>query len=127
VPLTLRAEGSASADLVWERYADLSQWSHWSPQVRRVESPDHRIGCGVTGSVVGPLRVRVQFVIDEVNEPDRRWVWRVRRGPVRLRLVHLVEEHAGGCSTTLVVDGPLPVAVAYAPLAKVALARLVRP
>ena len=48
-------------------------------------------------------------------------------GLPRLHLVHGVEATAGGSATWLVVTGGLPVVAAYAPLARLALGRLVAP
>jgi hypothetical protein len=48
--------------------------------------------------------------------------------PVRLHLLHWVAEGPDGGSTTgLRVSGPAPLVVGYAPLAKLAISRLVRP
>ncbi len=52
----------------------------------------------------------------------------VTAGPVRLHLVHWVSDGPDGGSTTgLRIRGPLPVVVGYAPLAQLAIGRLVRP
>ena len=126
-PVDVTGPGTAAPELVWSRYADLAQWSQWSPQVHGVESSASRIACGVTGSVVGPLGLRVAFVIDEVDESRRSWAWRVHFGPVHLRLTHSVETQEVGASTALVIDGPAAYVVGYAPLARLALTRLVRP
>ncbi len=95
-----------------------------------------RLAPGLTGTVLGPVGVRVRFRVDEVDAAARRWSWTVRpAGPlraltldrVRLRLVHgVVARPGGGSITTLDVHGPLPVVASYAPLALVALRRLVR-
>ncbi len=79
-----------------------------------------------TGRVFGPLGVHLDFVVDAVDEATREWMWTVRRGPLRLVLTHGVIARGRGCETWLRVDGPLPVVAAYAPLARLALARLVR-
>lgn len=127
--LTLRASGSASADLVWERYADTRLWPTWSPQIRRVEldTDDHRLRAGLTGRVVGPFGVHVPFEVDSVDAAALTWVWRVRVGPVRMRLLHTVMPQAGGAVTTLTIEAPAPMAVGYSMPARLALHRLVRP
>ena len=123
---TLRAAGNADVDLAWERYAVPQLWATWSPQISRVETAAQRIAPGATGKVIGPVGTHVRFVIDDVDEAERTWTWRVRLGPVTLRLWHGVEARPGGCATTLRVHGPLPVVAGYAPLAQLALRRLVR-
>ena len=57
----------------------------------------------------------------------RVWVWTVRKGPLTLHLTHRVVPEGDGCRTTLEMAGPLPVLLGYAPLARLALGRLVRP
>ena len=69
------------------------------------------------------------FEVREVDEPTRTWTWRVRLAPgglVRLHLEHGVEAHEDGSATWLHVTGPAPVVLAYAPLARLAMTRLVR-
>jgi hypothetical protein len=122
--MTLKAQGSASPDVVWERYADLDAWSQWSPQVRGVSAPQRRLRAGLEGHVRGPLGVTVAFTVTEVNE--RSWSWRVVLPlGLRLDLDHDVTAHAGGAATMLRVTGPAPVVLAYAPIAQLALHRLV--
>jgi hypothetical protein len=76
--------------------------------------------------VIGFCGIRAQFVVEAVDEPRRRWSWRVRLGPIGLRLEHGVEAAATGSRTTLRIEGPSPVIAGYAPLAQLALHRLVR-
>lgn len=125
--LTLRAGGAAEAAEVWERYAVPRRWPTWSPQIQRVETAAARIVAGASGKVVGPLGVHVRFVIDDVDEAARTWSWRVRVGPVTLHLEHAVLIDGPGSATTLRMHGPLPVVAGYAPVAQLALNRLVRP
>jgi hypothetical protein len=125
--LTLAATGRVSADEAWERYAQVAWWSRWSPQIRSVTCSSPRIRTGATGRVRGPLGVGVDFVVDAVDEEARRWVWTVRKGPVVVQLHHRVVPLGDGARTTLTMSGPLPVLLGYAPLARLALGRLVRP
>jgi Polyketide cyclase / dehydrase and lipid transport len=124
--ITLRAQGTAPAELAWERYAQPALWRTWSPQITGVDIPVVRIAAGVRGMVVGPLGVRVPFEIDDVDEPGRHWTWHVPLGPVIIRLVHWVEPAGAGSRTGLEMHGPLPLLLGYAPLARFALGRLVR-
>ena len=127
LPLTLRARGGADPDVAWERYVDFALWSTWSPQILSVDADASRIAPGVTGRVHGPVGVGVDFVVDAVDELARTWSWTVRWGPITLALFHAVTAREGGCATALRVRGPAPVVLGYAPLARIALGRLVRP
>jgi hypothetical protein len=124
--MTLSARGKASPDVVWERYADLDAWSQWSPQIRGVSAPDRRLRPGLEGQVRGPLGVRVAFTITDVQA--RSWSWQVRLPlGVRLELGHDVTAHGDGAATGLRVTGPAPLVLGYAPIAQLALHRLVSP
>jgi hypothetical protein len=124
--VTLSASGAADVDTAWERYAVPQLWSQWAPQITRVDASGARLTPGLTGTVVGPLGVSANFHVDSVEEHARRWAWTVSRGPLTVRLRHGVRERSGGGSTTwLAIDGPLPVALGYLPLAYLALRRLV--
>ncbi|MFD7919238.1 SRPBCC family protein [Streptomyces sp. NPDC059740] len=122
----LQVRGPAAAAQVWERYAVPAKWPSWSPQIGRVVTAAGRIAAGVRGTVVGRGGLgRVRFVIEEVDEERRTWTWRVALGPFRLRLTHTVEEEGDGTLTRLVVRGPLLLVLAYRPVARIALRRLV--
>jgi hypothetical protein len=121
--VTLRAAGDAPPELAWERYADLDLWSTWSPQVRAVEADERRLRTGLTGTVRGPLGLRVPFTVTEVSE--RAWSWDVRALGATLTLHHLVLPHPDGSLTELRVTGPAPLALGYAAPAQLALHRLV--
>ena len=149
--IVLRASGPAHAATAWERYADLTAWPTWSPQISAVDVPGPpRLRAGLTGRVLGlPVRGRavlaVDFVVEDVDEPARTWAWVVqgRRALVpvpravgrwaRMRLVHAVHERerrpgaaASGCTTTLEVTGVAPAVLGYALPAWLALRLLVR-
>ncbi|MER6349576.1 SRPBCC family protein [Streptomyces sp. NPDC001595] len=124
--LTLKAVGPAEPATVWERYVQVDRWADWSPQIKAVHADRRRIAPALTGSVESIAGLRIAFVIERVDDDRRSWSWRVRLGPVRLRLQHSVQAHPRGSSTSLTLHGPLPVLVAYAPLAQLALRRLVK-
>lgn len=127
--LTTRVHGPRSADEVWERYAVPSLWSTWAPQIRRVEMDADRLRAGTQGRVVGPLVARVDFTVDSVDESARTWSWTVRPAPLgwpELHLAHGVTARGSGSETWLEVTGPLPVVLAYLPIARLALYRLVQ-
>lgn len=127
--VTLRTRGDADPDTAWERYADPDLWSTWSPQIQRVDLDAPRLVPGARGTVRAGLlpwpTLPVPFRVLEVDEPGRTWAWTVRLGPVGLRLEHGVVPEPGGSATWLTVHGPAPVVAAYAPLARLALGRLV--
>ena len=125
--VTLHASGSADAETAWGRYLAPQGWPGWAPQITRVEASARRIAPGVTGRVFGPLWVSVDFVVERVDENARTWTWRVHRGPITLRLHHAVAATDRGSMTSLGIEGPLPLVLGYAPLARFALGRLVRP
>ncbi|WP_411286028.1 hypothetical protein [Lapillicoccus sp.] len=123
---SVAAVGRASVGQVWERYAVLADWSSWSPPIRRVEASGARLVAGLTGVVHGPPGVRIPFVVDAVDEVAHTWSWHVSVGVLRVDLEHeVLATSAGGSAATLVVDGPLPVALLYPEVARIALTRLV--
>jgi hypothetical protein len=73
------------------------------------------------------------FRIDAVDHEARTWSWSVRSGPLRLSFDHGVDpaeadpRRADSSTAWLVTRALWPVAVGYAPLAKLALDRLVTP
>lgn len=120
--------GSASVDVAWERYADPSQWATWAPQIRSVESSAPRIAAGVTGTVHALFGVSVDFEITEVDEAARSWSWTVRPPGLTMHLEHTVEPWGeAGSRAGLVIDGPAPLVLTYAPIARLALHRLLAP
>jgi uncharacterized protein YndB with AHSA1/START domain len=123
VTLRITATGGAKPDEVWERYVTPELWPTWSPQLRRVTCPDATIRPGSAGTAHGPAVVRVPFVVLDVDEVARTWSWRVGN-PIGITMTHGVEEHARGVAAW--VEIPLALA-AYAPIARLALGRLVRP
>ena len=127
--VTLRASGPADADLAWGRYDDPALWSTWAPQIQRVDASTARLQTGTTGTVHAGLlpwpTIPVPFEVLDVDRAARRWTWRVTLGPVRMLLEHGVDPEGTGSSTFLHVRGPALVVLPYAPLARMALSRLV--
>ena len=124
--LRLTATGDAAPAVAWERYRDLRLWPTWSPQVRGVDADAHLLETGLRGAVVGPAGLRLPFEVLDVDETAMSWRWRVRAGFVDAVLDHAVRAAPRGAATDLVVTAPSVFAVAYAPLAQLALHRLVR-
>ncbi|MCZ2837751.1 SRPBCC family protein [Modestobacter sp. VKM Ac-2985] len=124
--LTLHATGPIEPDEVWDRFVRPARWSEWSPQISRVQATAPRIAPGVTGRVYDPLRTSVPFVVDGVSDATRWWSWQVTVGPTRLRLAHWVKPAPdGGTTTGLRISGFAPLVLGYAPLALLAIKRLV--
>ncbi len=123
--LSLAASGPADPDVAWRRYAELDRWPDWSPQVRGVEASGRTLVPGLSGHVLGPAGLRVAFTVESVG--DRVWTWVVHPLPgASVRLHHAVLARGTGCTTTLVLSGPAPLVLPYAPVARLALGRLVR-
>lgn len=117
----VEARGPASAQVMWSAYAHTSRWRRWAPHIRWVD-PEGPLVVGMRGVVHGPVWSNARFEVTSVDPPAGRWAWRVQAGPVRLTIDH---EVADGM-TAVVIDGPAPFVLAYAPIARLALQRLVR-
>lgn len=129
--LRLAASGPLSVDEVWGRYTRPELWPTWAPHIRKVDYCEPVVTPGTTGRVKGVGGVVAHFRIDAVDEAARTWSWSVRSGPVRLSFEHGVDvapPGSGEASTAwLVIHAAWPVAIGYAPIARLALGRLVRP
>jgi hypothetical protein len=123
--MTVRASGPASAPAVWEAYADPQRWPEWAPHIRRVDAVG-RLRPGLEGQVFSLLPPPMNFAVTGVDAKGRRWSWDAVLGPFRMSFDHGVESRTGGSGTWLTMHGPLPLLVLYAPLARLALHRLVR-
>ncbi|MCI2240639.1 hypothetical protein MO973_35045 [Paenibacillus sp. TRM 82003] len=122
--MLLVARGRRDADAAWEDYAVPSRWPSWSPQITGVDCSATRIAAGVTGTVHAPLGARVPFEVTVVDEASRTWRWRVGAGPLTGDLEHRVLAVPGGSLTELRLS-PALLGAPYAPLAWIALRRLV--
>ena len=127
------ATGPVDPDEVWARYTRPARWPGWSPHLREVDYPDAVVQPGTTGRVTGIGGVVAVFRIDAVDHEARTWSWSVRSGPLRLSFDHGVDVaapgsgHDGGSTAWLVTHALWPVAAGYAPVARLALGRLVSP
>jgi len=119
--MRIRRRGPASKYDIWARYRDPQRWASWAPQIREVRA-EGPLRPGLEGEVLGPLGARARFEVIDVDEANGTWTWVVRSGPVRLRIEHEIAEGLAG----LVISGPAPAVLAYAPVARAALSRLVR-
>jgi hypothetical protein len=116
----VEVRGAARAATMWAAYADTSRWASWAPQIRRVE-PLGSLEEGMRGLVEGPFSARARFEVTHVDEAARRWSWRVAIGPAHLGIDHEVGERVAAVE----ISGPAPLVIAYAPVARLALSRLV--
>lgn len=123
--MRIEATGPRPADDTWEQYTRTSAWPEWAPQVRGVRGVTGHVTAGDRGVVHGPLLVRVPFTVVSVDPVARRWRWRVGVGPVGLLLDHGVDESAAGTTAWADVHAPALLVRVYAPLARLALRRLV--
>jgi hypothetical protein len=117
--------GGASSDEVWARYDDPHRWAEWSPQIRRVDVQGRHLVVGLTGVVHPVVGLTVHFTVTAVDRDNLTWSWAVGRGPVSIAMHHGVTWRPEGSEAWL--DVRTVVGLAYAPLARIALARLVRP
>lgn len=125
----LSAVGPAPPELAWRRYTHPALWSQWSPQIRRVDCDDETLTGASRGRVHGPPGVAVDFEVTALDQATMTWAWQVRLlvVGVSLGLHHGVQAHPEGSRTWLRLDGPAPVVLGYAPVARWALGRLVSP
>lgn len=124
--LRVTATGPAAPDEVWDRYTRPARWSSWAPHIREVDHPGDVVAPGSRGRVTGVGGLVAVFHVDAVDEAARTWTWSVRTGPLRLRFDHDVRPTAdGGSTASMTAHGPWPVLLAYAPVARWALGRLV--
>jgi|ABSQ01.1.fsa_nt_gi hypothetical protein len=117
----IEVRGPAKATAMWAAYADTGRWSAWAPHIRRVV-PRQALEEGMHGVVEGPFAVAARFEVTKVDQAAGRWTWKVRIGPGRLTIDHEVSDGV----TSIEIDGAAPLVLAYAPLARLALNRLVK-
>ncbi|WP_432476700.1 SRPBCC family protein [Nocardioides sp. GXQ0305] len=123
--LVVDAEGPAAPEEVWRRYSHSSQWPTWAPQVSGASGTGDPVAAGDRGWVRGPFLLRVPFTVLDVQPDERRWTWRVGLGPASVVMEHGVDALDVGSRAWVGIDVPAPVALPYAPLARIALRRLV--
>lgn len=123
--LVVDAEGPAAPDEVWRRYSHASQWSTWAPQIRRVSGASDPVAAGDHGWVRGPFPLRVPYAVLDVDPDAQRWTWRVGLGPASVVMEHGVDALDVGSRAWVRIALPAPLALPYAPLARLALRRLV--
>lgn len=121
--MRISATGSATTDQVWQRYTTPDLWPTWAPQLRRVTCADSVLTAGSRGTAHGPAMLRVPFEVLLLDRDQHRWTWRVGR-PISITMEHGVDETPDGARAW--IDIPLAL-VGYAPLAQLALRRLVQP
>lgn len=126
-PLRIGAVGPLAPDEVWRRYTTPGLWAGWAPQIRGVDHPAGRIGPGGRGAVLGPLALRVPFVVEELDDEAMRWTWTPGVGPVRVRMRHGVDPDRRGSRAWVEIDALPLLVLPYAPIARLALRRLVAP
>jgi hypothetical protein len=128
-PPRIEASGPRPVDDTWEQYTRAAAWPEWAPQIRAVRGVTGHIAAGDRGVVHGPFPVRVPFTIVSVDPAAHRWTWRVGVGPMSVVLDHGVDPdgpaEAGGSTAWADVHAPGLLVRAYAPLARLALRRLV--
>lgn len=130
---TIDATGAAPAEEIWRRYTRPALWPGWAPHIRRVVTDVDVIEPGACGTVRGPLVAQVRFRILDVDHAARCWSWWVGLGPAGVVMEHGVDPAGvdpaggGGSRAWLRVRAPGLLVAPYAPVAALALRRLVRP
>ena len=127
---TVTVSGPASPAEAWDRYAVPARWHEWAPPITRVDTTSTRIVPGLAGVVHGVGGIRVNFLVQAVDEDSRTWRWRARLGPLEIVLDHGVtaftgSDGVGGSSTWLTVAGPSLAVLVYPEIARISLRQLV--
>lgn len=139
---TVTASGPASPAEAWDRYAVPARWHEWAPPIVQVDTTGTRIVPGLAGVVHGVGGIRVNFLVEAVDEEARTWRWRARLGPLEIVLDHGVTavtgthgshgthgthgtDGVGGSSTWLTVSGPPLAVLVYPEIARISLRQLV--
>lgn len=117
--------GRAPTDRAWERYHEIRNWSGWAPQIRSVRADAQTLTPGAQGTVHGPAGLSIAFRVLEVDAGSRTWSWTARRWGLKVHMHHDLVELRGGTRAGLTLTGPAVVVAPYAPIARLALKRLV--
>ena len=123
--MRIEAVGPRPTEEVWQRYVTPSQWPGWARKFRDVRGVGDPLEPGARGVVRGPLLVHLPFRIVSVDAAARRWTWRVGLGPVAVVLDHGVDDQGDDTCAWADVHAPSALVLPYAPLARLALRRLV--
>lgn len=124
--MRIEATGPAPTEEVWRRYTDPAAWPMWAPQITGVVGTVEPVLAGDRGWVLGPWWTRVPFEVLAVDAEQHRWTWRVGVRPAIVVMHHGVDPVEEGSSAWVDIPLPWPLVVPYLPVARVALARLVR-
>jgi hypothetical protein len=124
--MLVAVEGTVPVEQVWHRYTRPALWSEWAPQISRVDIDAAVIEPGARGTVRGPLLTFAPFRIRSVDHTAHRWSWWVGIGLFGVGMDHGVDETATGSRAWVRIHAHRYLAAPYAPLARLALRRLVR-
>jgi Polyketide cyclase / dehydrase and lipid transport len=109
------AESKASPEAVWNRYADVENWSEWSRKGVEESSIDGDFEVGTTGTSKAPHLPKGKFELITV-EPERKFASKASLPGASLVFEHELEPDGEGTQIThrATLDGPL--AVVWTPL-----------
>lgn len=117
----VRRRGPAGKYEMWRRVRDVDRWPTWMSLVRRVDASGP-MRPGLEGTLEYPAGVRVAFEVLEIDERGPSWAREVRLWGLRLVIDHHIDEGFG----LVEVSGPFPLPLAYVPIARRSLSRLLR-
>lgn len=100
------AVSTASPEVVWAHYADVSRWLTWDEALEqvRLEGP---FAAGTTGQLTVAGQPPLAFTLTEVTN-GHMFITQTRLGPVGVTVRHTLERLFGGCRIVheLEVSGP---------------------
>jgi hypothetical protein len=114
--------GPAGKYEMWGRCRDPGLWPAWMAGVIAVDADGPVLRAGLEGELRLAGGVTARFDVLDVDERATTWTRVVRLGPASLRVEQRVDEGFGSIEAI----GPAIVVLAYAPLARRSLDRLLR-
>lgn len=123
--MTVEVAGPVPVQTAWQRYLYPESWTDWAPHLTGVQASTGTIRPGTTGTVTALGVVPARFAVVSVDPGNFAWAWTVWVGPIRLELHHDLVAVEGTTLARIRLAGPRPVLLAYRPLMRWAMRRLV--
>jgi uncharacterized membrane protein len=94
----------APAEVVWRLTAGIADWPSFLSTMQRIEPLEAGpLRVGSSAKVKQPRQTEAVWTVTRL-EPGREFTWRTARLGLEMVGSHLVEEDAGGCRNTLILD-----------------------